>query len=74
MKHSPRPLPLFLELLRQAGRDDPILARSALRGLDAYAAAPRTERAPPSAEVARIEGTCLRTMAASDGRWCWCRR
>lgn len=60
IKHSPRPLPLFLELLRQAGRDDPALARKALAGLDAYAAAPRTARPAPPPEIARIGECCLR--------------
>ncbi len=63
--HSPRPLPLFLELLRQAGRDDPALARKALAGLDSYAAAPRISRPPQPPEIARIGDACLRDHGGS---------
>lgn len=38
---GPRPLPLFLELVRRAGEHDPALARAALAGLAAYQHAPR---------------------------------
>jgi polyhydroxyalkanoate synthase len=57
---APRPLPLFLELIREASERDPDLARDALVGLRAYEAAAR--EAPPAAkpEVARVAGACLR--------------
>ena len=51
--------------MRQAGHDQPALARRALAGLDAYAAAPRIARDPPLPEVARIGGSCLRTHGGS---------
>ncbi len=57
---APRPLPLFLELVRQASRDDPALARRTLAGLEAYE---RASRPPARAErpaIARIGGTALR--------------
>jgi polyhydroxyalkanoate synthase len=59
-EHAPRPLPLFLELVRQAAGEDVELARAALAGLRAYDAAERTPRDPPKPEIARIGGACLR--------------
>ena len=59
-KHAPRPLPLFLELVRKVSENDANLARDALTGLKAYEAATRRERPPPMPEVSRIAGACLR--------------
>src|SRR3954462_15176132 len=59
-EHAPRPLPLFLELLREVSERDPELARDALVGLKAYETAPRLERPGPKPEIARIGGSCLR--------------
>jgi polyhydroxyalkanoate synthase len=59
-EHAPRPLPLFLELVRQVSERDSDLARAALTGLRAYSAAPRRERPPPRAEVTRVAGAALR--------------
>ena len=59
-ERAPRPLPLFLELVRQVSAKDPELAREALAGLRAYEAAPRPSRARLEPEVARIGGACLR--------------
>jgi polyhydroxyalkanoate synthase len=59
-QRAPRPLPLFLELVRQAAGEDAELARAALAGLRAYEAAERPPRDPPKPVVARIAGTCLR--------------
>jgi len=59
--HSPRPLPLFLELVRQHGARHPDEARQALAGLEAYNAAPRIKRRPPPPVVASIGGSCLRS-------------
>ena len=59
-QHAPRPLPLFLELLRVVSLRDPELAREALGGLKAYEDAPRVRRAAPKPEVARVAGACLR--------------
>ena len=57
---SPRPLPLFLALVRDVSERDPELARDALTGLRTYAAARRNPAPAPRAEVARISGACLR--------------
>lgn len=59
-EHAPRPLPLFLELLREVSSSDPALARDALAGLRAYENAARRERPPPKPEIARIGGASLR--------------
>ena len=57
---APRPLPLFLELVRQVSERDPHLAREALTGLRAYAAAERAARPEPKPEIALVGGTVLR--------------
>ena len=59
-ERAPRPLPLFLELVRQVSERDPELARAALAGLKAYQSAPRDDAPPPRAEIARERGACLR--------------
>jgi polyhydroxyalkanoate synthase len=59
-QHSPRPLPLFLELVRQQAARDPALAKKALAGLERYAGAPRIARAPQPPAVASIGGASLR--------------
>ena len=62
MQHerAPRPLPLFLELLRQVSEHDSALARDALAGLKAYQGIPRRARPPARPEIARVRGACLR--------------
>jgi polyhydroxyalkanoate synthase len=57
---APRPLPLFLALVREVSTRDPELARQALAGLKAYERAPRDAAPPPKPEVARVAGACLR--------------
>ena len=57
---APRPLPLFLELVREISERDPELARQALAGLKAYECAERGAAHPPKPEVARVNGSCLR--------------
>jgi poly[(R)-3-hydroxyalkanoate] polymerase subunit PhaC len=59
-ERAPRPLPLFLELLREISLGDPELARDALAGLRAYERAPRRERPNPKPEIARVGGSILR--------------
>jgi polyhydroxyalkanoate synthase len=59
-ERAPRPLPLFLELVREVSARDPKLAADALAGLRAYETAPRRERPAPKPEVARVGGACLR--------------
>ncbi len=59
-QRAPRPLPLFLELVRDVSERDPELARAALAGLRAYEQSPRRERARPKPEIARVGGASLR--------------
>jgi polyhydroxyalkanoate synthase subunit PhaC len=59
-ERAPRPLPLFLELVREISARDPELARAALVGLAAYERAPRRERPPPKPEITRVAGAALR--------------
>jgi len=59
-KHAPRPLPLFLDLVRQVSDRDPELARDALAGLRAYEIAKRRPRPAAKPEIARIGGVCIR--------------
>src|SRR5947208_9994268 len=59
-ERAPRPLPLFLELVREVSERDSALAADALAGLRAYERAPRRERPPPKPEIARVRGATLR--------------
>jgi polyhydroxyalkanoate synthase subunit PhaC len=59
-ERAPRPLPLFLELVREASAKDPKLAAEALAGLRAYETAPRRKKSPQKPELARVRGACLR--------------
>jgi polyhydroxyalkanoate synthase len=59
-ERAPRPLPLFLELVREVSRNDPGLAREALQGLRMYEHMPRRDPVPPKPEVARIGAAALR--------------
>jgi polyhydroxyalkanoate synthase len=59
-ERAPRPLPLFLELVRQVSERDPKLAADALAGLRAYEDAPRRKRPPAKPEIGRVRGATLR--------------
>ena len=59
-ERAPRPLPLFLELVREMSQHDPDLARDALAGLRSYERSPRRERPPPQPEIARVGSASLR--------------
>jgi len=59
-ERAPRPLPLFLELVREVSVRDAKLASDALAGLRAYEQAPRREPAPAKPQVACVRGACLR--------------
>ena len=59
-EHAPRPLPLFLELLRKVSENDRELARDALAGLRAYQAAPRGKPRAAKPEIARVRGAAVR--------------
>lgn len=57
-QHGPRPLPLFLAMLREETRDDPVRRTAALAGLAAYQAAPRPVP-PPSHPVVASAGRAV---------------
>ena len=57
---APRPLPLFLELVREVAKKEPELARDALKGLVLYSAARRENAAAPALPVARAGAASLR--------------
>jgi polyhydroxyalkanoate synthase len=59
-ERAPRPLPLFLELVREVSARDPKLAADALAGLRAYELAPRRERPSSRPQVAQVRGAILR--------------
>jgi polyhydroxyalkanoate synthase len=58
--HSPRPLPLFLELVRRVAERDPERAKKALAGLERYAAAPRSNLHNERPVAATVNGAALR--------------
>ena len=64
-ERAPRPLPLFLELVREVSTRDPELAAAALAGLRAYEQVPRRERPQHKPEIARLCGACLRDHGGS---------
>jgi len=59
-QHRPRPLPLFLELLRRETAGDPARLAAALAGLRRYQAAPRPAPPPPAPILARAGRAVLR--------------
>ncbi|URW75934.1 alpha/beta fold hydrolase [Sphingomonas donggukensis] len=59
-QHGPRPLPLFIEMLRSETATSPERRAAALAGLARYQAAPRTPRPAPMPEVARDGRVTLR--------------
>jgi len=59
-ERAPRPLPLFLELVREVSLSDPKLGADALSGLRKYEQAPRRERPAAKPDVARVRGATLR--------------
>lgn len=64
-QHGPRPLPLFIDMLRQQTADDPTRRTTALTGLARYQAFERTPRPAPRPEVARAGRACLRDHGGS---------
>ncbi|UUL83882.1 alpha/beta fold hydrolase [Sphingomonas qomolangmaensis] len=64
-QQAPRPLPLFLEMLRNQTEDAPDRRVRALAGLRAYQAAPRPPRAPAGEIVATAGRATLRSYAAT---------
>lgn len=53
MKHEPRPLPLFLQILLEEAKGDAAFIREVLAGVRAYQDAPRHQRPAPMAETLR---------------------
>src|SRR4051794_22133759 len=64
-ERAPRPLPLFLELVREVSAGDPELARAALAGLRAYERAARSSPPPARPEIERVRGAALRDHGGS---------
>jgi polyhydroxyalkanoate synthase len=59
-ERAPRPLPLFLELVRLTAETDPDMARAALSGLAAYESADRTIGQSSRPIIIRQDGAALR--------------
>ncbi|HWK35789.1 alpha/beta hydrolase [Sphingomonas sp.] len=66
-QHGPRPLPLFLDLLRSETAASPARRAAALAGLAAYQNAPRPPRPAPMPPVARAGRACLRDYGGGRG-------
>ncbi|HEX2803800.1 MAG TPA: alpha/beta hydrolase [Sphingomicrobium sp.] len=64
-KRAPRPLPLFLELVRAVSEREPELAAKALAGLAKYERAPRRETRAGRAAIARAGPASLRDCGGS---------
>ena len=62
---APRPLPLFLALVRLVSERDPELAARALEGLDRYEQAPRIRVRPERPAVEQVGGATLRDCGGS---------
>ncbi len=66
-QHGPRPLPLFLRMLRSETAASPERMARALAGLRAYQAAPRDRRAEPMPAIHRVGRVSMRDYGG-DGR------
>jgi polyhydroxyalkanoate synthase len=64
-KRAPRPLPLFVELVRMIAETEPELAARALDGLAKYETAPRRDLRPERLVVARAGPATLRDCGGS---------
>lgn len=64
--HAPRPLPLFLELVRIVAQDDPRLAAKALDGLTRYEQAQRRRTQPERPPIAQ-KGPAMLRDCGGDG-------
>lgn len=62
---GPRPLPLFLELVRRVGLADPELASAALKGLAAYQRSGRTRDGTTRRVIGEVLGVSLRDCGGS---------
>ena len=59
---APRPLPLFLDMIRQVAESNPVLARDALAGVAAYSAASHSTLQQKGSIAAQIGGATLRSL------------
>src|SRR3954463_3940787 len=66
-QHRPRPLPLFLELLRSETAGEPARTQRALEGLRRYQEAERTASPEPPPAVASVRGASLRDYGGGGG-------
>src|SRR3546814_8880157 len=64
-QHKPRPLPLFLELLRSETAAKPERMAKALQGLRQYQEAPRQPLLEPMPAIATVHGATLRDYGGS---------
>lgn len=64
-KRAPRPLPLFLEMVRSISVEEPALARRALEGLVLYSHAERPPLSAPRPAIASAGGATLRDHGGS---------
>lgn len=64
-QHRPRPLPLFMEMLRQETAANPARMAQALAGVRAYQEAPRADRLAPAPAVKTIGRVTLRAFGGS---------
>ncbi len=64
-QHGPRPLPLFVAMLRSETEHAPDVRAAALAGLARYQDAARTPCPAPRPEVARVGRACLRDHGGS---------
>ncbi|MCW3796915.1 alpha/beta hydrolase [Sphingomonas sp. BN140010] len=62
---GPRPLPLFLDLVRRTGERDPALAAQALEGLRLYQLAPRDQPRPARPIMHQVADSSLRDCGGS---------
>jgi polyhydroxyalkanoate synthase len=67
-QHGPRPLPLFLELLRSETAASPERRAAALAGLRAYQQAERPVPRPPKPALAQVGRAALRDYGGAAGR------
>lgn len=68
LQHGPRPLTLFMDLLRSETAASPERRASALAGLQRYQTASRPAPQPPMPVVAVAERACLRDYGNGGGR------
>jgi polyhydroxyalkanoate synthase subunit PhaC len=64
-QHAPRPLPLFLDLIRMVSQTNPELAARALEGLARYEQEPRSSGRPERPVIARAGAAKLRDCGGS---------